>query len=85
MENNTTTQTESRRLLRRLDDWTLYAFNPTFPRSGTALSDAIAWQEISPGQNRSTSMNDSIRRVLRRLDAWTLTVFNPYYASDHRH
>ena len=85
MENNTTTQTKSRRLLRRLDDWTLYAFNPTFPRSGTALSDAIARQEISPLQNRSTSMNDSIRRVLRRLDAWTQTVFNPYYASDHRH
>jgi hypothetical protein len=85
VENNTTTQTESRRLLRRLDGWTLYAFNPTFPRSGTALSDAIARQETSPRQNRSTSMNDRIRRVLRRLDAWTLTVFNPYYASDHRH
>jgi hypothetical protein len=85
VENNTTTQTESRRLLHRLDDWTLYAFNPTFPRSGTALSEAIARQEISPGQNRSTSMNDSIRRVLRRLDDWTLTVFNPYYPSDHRH
>ena len=84
MENNTTTQTESRRLLRRLDDWTLYAFNPTFPRSGTALSDAIARQEISPRQNRSTSMNDRIRRVLRRLANWTLTVFNPYYPSDHR-
>ena len=61
MENNTTTQTESRRLLRRLDDWTLYAFNPTFPRSGTALSDAIARQDDSPRQNRSTSMNESIR------------------------
>jgi len=85
VENNTTTQTESRRLLRRLDDWTLYAFNPTFPRSGTALSDAIARQDNFPRQNRSTSMNDSIRRVLRRLDDWTLTVFNPYYASDHRH
>jgi hypothetical protein len=35
VENNTTTQTESRPLLRRLDNWTLYAFNPTFPRHAT--------------------------------------------------
>jgi hypothetical protein len=84
VENNTTTQTESRRLLRRLDDWTLYAFNPTFPRSGTALSDAIARQEISPRQNRSTSMNDSIRRVLRRLDDWTLYAFNPVFPHNGR-
>ena len=84
MENNTTTQTESRRLLRRLDDWTLYAFNPTFPLYGTALSDAIARQNETYRQNRSTSMTDRIRRVLRRLDDWTLTVFNPYYPSDHR-
>jgi len=84
VENNTTTQTESRRLLRRLENWTLYAFNPTFPRHGTALSDVIARQDNSPRQNRSTSMTDSIRRVLRRLDDWTLTVFNPYYPSDHR-
>ena len=80
MENNTTTQTESRRLLRRLDDWTLYAFNPSFPyRTALTVRPAGTHRE-----NRSTSMNDSIRRVLRRLDAWTLTVFNPYYASDHR-
>jgi hypothetical protein len=85
VENNTTAQTESRRLARRLDNWTLYAFNPTFPRNGTALSEAIARQEAAHRENRSTtSMTDSIRRVLRRLDAWTLTVFNPYYASDHR-
>ena len=80
MENNTTTQTPSRPLLRRLDDWTLYAFNPTFPRHERALTDAIARQE-----NRSTSMTDGgISRVLRRLDAWTLTVFNPRYPSDRR-
>ena len=86
MENNTTTQTESRRLLRRLDDWTLYALNPTFPRSGTALSDAIARQDNTHRENRNTiPMTDRIRRILRRLDDWTLTVFNPYYASDHRH
>ena len=84
MEPNTTTQTESRRLLRRLDDWTLYAFNPTFPLHGTALSEAIGRQNETHRENRSTSMTDTIRRVLRRLDDWTLTVFNPYYASDHR-
>ncbi len=81
MENNTTTQTESRRLLGRLDDWTLHAFNPGFPYR-TALTATPAGTHR---ENRSTSMNDSIRRVLRRLDDWTLTVFNPYYASDHRH
>jgi len=84
VEPNTTTQTESRRLLRRLDDWTLYAFNPTFPLHGTALSEAIGRQNETHRENRSTSMTDTIRRVLRRLDDWTLTVFNPYYASDHR-
>ncbi len=84
MDNNTTTQTESRPLLRRLDNWTLYAFNPTFPLHGTALSAAIAEQNETYRQNRSTPMNDRVRRVLRRLDNWTLTVFNPYYASDHR-
>jgi hypothetical protein len=80
VENNTTAQTESRRLLRRLDDWTLFAFNPSFPYR-TALT---AGPEGTHRENRSTSMNDNIRRVLRRLDDWTLTVFNPYYASDHR-
>jgi len=84
VENNTTEQTESRRLLRRLDSWTLYAFNPTFPCYGTALSDAIARQNETHRENRNTSMTDSIRRILRRLDDWTLTVFNPYYPSDHR-
>jgi hypothetical protein len=85
VENNTTTQTETRRLLRRLDDWTLYAFNPTFPPYRTVRSDATTRPANSHRENRNTSMNNSIRRVLRRLDDWTLTVFNPYYASDHRH
>ena len=85
MENNSTAQTDSRTLRRRLDDWTLYTFNPAFARNGTALSDLIARQESTHRKNRSTtSMTDSIRRVLRRLDDWTLTVFNPHYPSDHR-
>lgn len=85
MEHNTTTPTESRPLLRRLDNWTLYAFNPAFPRNATALSDTIARQDSTLRQNGSTPMTDRIHRVLRRLDDWTLTVFNPYLASDHRH
>ena len=84
VEHNTTTRTESRRPLRRLDNWTLYAFNPAFSRNATALSELVARQDTHP-ENRSTPMTDRIHRVLRRLDAWTLTVFNPYYASDHRH
>jgi hypothetical protein len=83
VENNTTTRTESHRPLSRLDNWTLYAFNPPFSRSETALSDLIARQDTHR-ENRSTPMADGIRRVLRRLDDWTLTVFNPYYPSDHR-
>jgi len=81
VENNTTTRTESRRLLRRLDDWTLYAFNPRIPYRTALTADP----ESTYRENWSTSMTNSIRRVLRRLDDWTLTVFNPYYASDHRH
>jgi hypothetical protein len=87
VEHNTTTRTESRRPLRRLDNWTLYAFNPTFPRHGSALSDLIAEQDnhrANHRENRSTPMNDRARSLLRRLNQWTLTVFNPYYASDHR-
>ena len=74
--------TESRQLLRRLDNWTLYAFNPSFARNGTALSDLIARQATNR-ENSSTPMT-SVRRVLRRLDNWTMTVFNPYFPSDHR-
>jgi hypothetical protein len=38
VDNNTMTRTQSgsrlARLLRRLDSWTLYAFNPVFPHNG---------------------------------------------------
>jgi hypothetical protein len=82
VENNTT-GTESRRPLRRPDNWALQAFSPSFSRHETALTDGIARQSTDR-PNRSTSMSNRFRRVLRRLDAWTLTVFNPYFASDHR-
>ncbi len=76
MENNTTTRTESHRPS-RLDNWTLYAFNPPFARNATALSDLIARQEDTLRENRSTPMTDRIHRVLRRIDDWTLYAFNP--------
>ena len=83
MEHNTTEGTESRRPLRRPDNWALQALSPAFSHHETALSSANARQSTDE-KNRSIPMSNRFRRVLRRLDNWTLTVFNPYYASDHR-